>query len=147
MKTRQDFVSNSSSCSFVVNNPKNFIKKIMDKLDIKDITASLYDSMFDNIEVGIPKNSNKDDWDYYDWSSFNSFFIENAKNDFKNIKEISFMCDDYDTKAVMRLIMLYHAFKNLGFNVSCEDSERDFIDIDNSNELFYKLSIISQKNK
>ena len=112
MKTRTDFVSNSSSCSFVINAKRSVLKELLDALDQE---PSYYDNFTRDLYIE----------DSYD---FTLSQLENIPDELlQKISSIYITCDDYEQDKVMYLSVLYMFLKNEGVDVDCSDSERDLM--------------------
>lgn len=137
MKIRNDYVSNSSSSSFVVETNASDAAKMF----ISDFGEFLKDAWNDplgeTMHIGYKLKSKKSDW--FDYSSPNVFCFavemkdkddnedeEQEKIDLDDIEEIQFECDDYDNAAMMYLRFLYKYFEKLGFKPDDSNSEQDF---------------------
>ena len=123
MKVRMDFISNSSSCSFIVEEPKQFVKFILAEFDIDSLSEEL-----DKISMRIYANESSKDvfmkmdgafcWNnevlvYVTFNELTSF-----DDDFLDcITHIEFECDNYDNEEVAKLSILKKALKNAGIKV------------------------------
>ena len=135
MKTRTDFVSNSSSCSFVIK--KNASKAA--KMFLEDFGKFIADgmqTMGESMNIGYKLASKHKD-EFFEWQSpcqFVSLFSdienddENEKLDADDIDELSFECDDYDSSSVSYLTLMYRYFDKFGFSADASDSEHEFLD-------------------
>lgn len=121
MKIRTDYVSNSSSCSFVVkgsDSAKTFYDDFGEFLNE-------YEVMGESMRVKVMLSDANDDWDYVDLDAF----VESVKSGdrkWEDVKLIDFDCDDYDTQGCTYLQLLYTYFEKLGFNPNDDDSEMSF---------------------
>lgn len=134
MKIRSDYVSNSSSASFVVNGfepAKAFYDDFGEFLN-------QYEVMGESMRVKVRISDAKDDWDYVDLLDFVRE-IDDGKRKWEDIEVIDFYCDDYDSTGCTYLRLLYAYFEKLGFNPNDDDSEMGFRDESGSDNMMFKL--------
>lgn len=147
MKTRTDYVSNSSSCSFVVEDVDKFRTAVSQNL------ASLdgYDCL-KNIEVRIvfPKGFNSTavfpskDFRAYSWGGEDvvyadiGFLMNLDADTIHAAKKVYIRTEDIDMSGMMRVSGLYLAMKSAGVPVA-PDSERELLFSDNMNECDAKI--------
>ena len=142
MKTRTDFVSNSSSCSFVINDIKKtvqclksingdgYIPSEFDELNLRiyakrSVLKELLDAL--DQEPSYYDNFTRD-LDIEDSYDFTLSQLENIPDELlQKISSIYITCDDYEQDKVMYLSVLYMFLKNEGVDVDCSDSERDLM--------------------
>ena len=144
MKIRKDFVSNSSSCSFVINNPVGCVEAFSKVLGmtteevIKDLTSN-YVPDLNEIMVYVFQDNKTWDNKSYTFVEFLEMFSKETLNK-QNVVE--FQCDDYDSAKKTMLRYLYNAFKKCGYEVDAESSEHPFMyDTDSKvTELLSKLT-------
>lgn len=123
MKIRSDYVSNSSSASFVVEG--------------KDSAIKFYEDFKDVIDMGsMPKHpsafviiKSKDDEYFDDSKDFMDFVddVNSGEASWDDVLKICFDSPDEDSDGIAYLSFLYVYFTRLGFNVNDEDSQRDFL--------------------
>ena len=145
MKTRSDFVSNSSSSSFVVKtNVQDAVKMFLDDFGKSIIENGSYGccSLGESFNVGFKK---ADDEGWFTWLAPYDFVMALSKNgndsnvtyddgyedsrpDIKleDISELSFECDDYDNASMASLALLYKYFSVFGFSPDDSETEKDF---------------------
>lgn len=156
MKIRNDFVSNSSSCSFIIEDVEKTAKLFSDVFNTVEIPYEYSDKIeiyieaknrwFKEIEEKLTGSSNySNTWsDYRDGSvhlkdpedigwdriRINLETLSNANTQldmYKKSKSITFECDDYDIGAMNALRQLYDFFKRNNCNPNASSSEKDFL--------------------
>ena len=174
MKIRNDFVSNSSSCSFIIEDVKKAAKLFSDAFSNMDIPYNYYSKIsvslaaknrwYKEIEESLTGSSDySNTWsDYRDGSihvkdpedvGFDRIHIDlnilaeaNKHLDkYEKTNKICFECDDYDTLGVDMLKQLYQFFKRNGCRPNDEDTEIDFNNL-KSDDFLTKLSTYDIKN-
>lgn len=137
MKTRADFVSNSSSCSFVIRDVKGALAAIKTlgtdgfvPSELDDLTLRIYAkrSVLRDFIMTLDKpleyddfSQHLDDVDSYDFSL--SMLESIPYNLLQKIDYIYFTCDDYEHEKVLYLSVLYMFLKNEKVDVDAIDSE------------------------
>ena len=136
MKTRFDFVSNSSSCSFIVHDAKSammaFKKEFGKNYDYSDMPYGIEDIMFslignkqalekikDAIEHGsIEKRYDaENDADAYELSGLNLCTVMSISTKWwKGIESMTIGADDLNSSNVMVVRLLREFFKQQGFS-------------------------------
>lgn len=154
MKTRTDFVSNSSSCSFVINDVKkavSCIKSLGDggiipyDLDSLDIRISATRKVLKDLCEKLEKSSYyadyfSDNLEVDDCCDFTLGELESIPDDFiDKIGSVRFTCDDFEHTQVMYLSLLYLFLKNEGVDVNDDDSEQPLMFQDNDSTFLGNL--------
>ena len=130
MKIRSDYVSNSSSSSFMIKkNADSAFKMFCD--DFADFLLDNYmpSEITDHISINIKTKADLDSWNY---TSFEEFMesVKDGKMSFSDIANFGFTCDDWDSTGNMYLSFLMQYFKKFGFEPDTSESERDFTEVD-----------------
>ena len=130
MKIRSDYVSNSSSSSFMIKkNADSAFKMFCD--DFADFLLDNYmqSEITDHISINIKTKADLDSWNY---TSFEEFIesVKDGKMSFSDIANFGFTCDDWDSTGNMYLSFLMQYFKKFGFEPDTSESERDFTEVD-----------------
>lgn len=142
MKIRSDYVSNSSSSSFVVSErPVEAARMFLDDFS-EFLEGAWNDPLGETFKIGYKKPG--DEW--FDYCSPDGFCwgVERGNMKLKgeeyddegevielpNITDLSFECDDYDNTAMMYLRFLYKYFEKFGFKPDDTNSEQEFRDGD-----------------
>ena len=146
MKLRSDFVSNSSSCSFVINDVaagfaalKEF--DILDADDLNEIGVrfTLSEDIFKTLKM--PRlESWRDERTHEVFCSCEPYeLMQLPKIAIKNLTDLEFECSDCEQQAVFILSLLYEALRIKGVDVDNECSEMDFPSVTSSNCVAAKL--------
>lgn len=129
MKERTDFVSNSSSCSFIVNDPAAFKNKVLEwssncAYDLGHfemyVTCNSGDKSF------FPKTFSDDGWENDGIYRFNvnaDDFMSFNDEQLDKIISVELMCDDFDQRNVFVLSIMKKALENSGILVDSSKSE------------------------
>ena len=130
MKIRSDYVSNSSSSSFMIKkNADEAFKMFCD--DFADFLLDNYmpSEITDHISINIKTKADLDSWNY---TSFEEFMesVKDGKRSFSDIANFGFTCDDWESTGNMYLSFLMQYFKKFGFEPDTSESERDFTEVD-----------------
>lgn len=160
MKTRADFVSNSSSCSFVIRDVKGALAAIKTlgtdgfvPSELDDLTLRIYAkrSVLCDFIMSLDKpleyddfSQHLDDIDSYDFSL--SMLESIPDNLLQKIDYVYLRCDDYEHEKVLYLSVLYMFLKNEKVDVDAIDSERPLMFQDCDDSFLGKLMKRAFKN-
>ena len=141
MKTRNDFVSNSSSCSFIISDAVQFkyalLKLESTGYELTSITiraeCSIENKKFFE-EQELASNMYSDTYDNICRFSIElSGILSLDDDDLKRIGKVELECDHFDTSSMFMLSVLKKALENMGVPVdsSCSDHPLLLEDDDN----------------
>lgn len=139
MKKRIDFVSNSSSCSFVINDPMMFkdVTLKWTKCGVHDLNhLSMYLICKLEDKSLFPENWSSEGWSYdgeYRFSVSFDDFMSLPDDTVSKLTSIEFMCDDFDTCNVLMLSVLKKALENNKVPVDSSNSEHPLLLEDEDN--------------
>lgn len=157
MKIRSDFVSNSSSCSFMVNDIKAFMAKLnelsrntkdsaIDTWWLNDISISFYiENTAKNKMMFKPflkyYSNNDYDKDIYVSGCLDMLF-ELDKEAYSSMKNISiYSYGEYRDNSIDKLVVLYMAMKASGIDIDCSRSEKKLNLLNNVPRLIVKTAL------
>ena len=139
MKTRNDFVSNSSSCSFIIKDVAKGVKALesFDVLNCPDmdnveVTFTLKEDVFKSLNMPRLERWRDDRTHEVFCSCAASELLNLPSLALENLFDLEFQCDDYEQHAVFMLSLLYKALQLNGVEVDDEHSEIEFPDLSDS---------------
>lgn len=148
MKIRSDYVSNSSSSSFMIEKKADEAFKMFCD-DFADFLLDNYmpSEITDHISINIKTKEDLDSWNYMSFEEFMES-VKDGKMSFSDIANFGFTCDDWDSTGNMYLTFLMQYFEKFGFEPDTRESEHRLTEIDSFlTRILNKLEIKTTKEK
>lgn len=168
MKIRSDFVSNSSSSSFIVKGDVKRAIKMLDDLgeipypvdsnlsfmvtykhrDASEIYDKLLETKYELNSMNYWDEDRKDDPENIEYCYVNLYVLVEALKDnnpvLDKILNFSIVSSENDTMAMIVLNMLYKYFQKKGFEVDASETEVDFLENEVINKRNFLLNLINE---
>lgn len=141
MKIRNDYVSNSSSSSFILNETDG-IRMFAE--DFNEFIVDAYEPLGETFHIYIKLKKDMDSWNSTDYDEFING-LESGEYKWDDVDHIRFDCDDWDATGKMYLYFLYRYFEKFGYHPDDSDTEHSFRDGGNDSFLTKILARLNTK--
>ena len=146
MKVRSDFVSNSSSCSFVIEDVAAGLQALKE-LDILDANEFMDIEVRFTVDVETFTANKMDRYESWRCDEDNEVHCHCQPSELiqmpiaikQHIKSLEFSCEDYNQMAVFILSLLFQTLKIMNVAVNNDNTEMEFPTAEDSGSVVAKL--------